>query len=365
MDGPDDAKAKPVAARQAGGQVSPARPPRPTLRDVAVLANVSFKTVSRVVNNEPRVRPETAERVLAAIRELRFTPNYNASSLKHGVSSATIGLVIADVANPFFAVIARAVEEVARESDHLLVTASTAEDPERERDVIEALVERRVRGIIVVPVSRDHRFLRQELEHGTAIVFLDRPPARLRADAVLLDNVGGARQAVDHLLAHGHRRIAILGDRLEVYTMAERYRGYRASLDAAGVAVDERLVRFGCHDTHDAAEAVRELLRLPDPPTAIFATNNRMSVGCVEVIATLDPPLALVGFDDFELAAALRLPVTVVSYDLEEVGRRAAGLLFDRLDGNRGAPKSLTVPTLIIERGSGEVNPSGTHAAST
>lgn len=340
---------------QERGQPSPTRPGRPTLRDVAVLANVSFKTVSRVVNNEPRVRPETAERVLAAIRELRFTPNYNASSLKLGVGSATIGLVIADVANPFFAVIARAVEEVARESGHLLVTASTDEDPEREHDLIEALVERRVRGIIVVSVSRDHRYLRRELEHGTAIVFLDRPPARLRADAVLLDNVGGARQAVDHLLAHGHRRIAIIGDRLEVYTIAERYRGYRESLAAAGVGVDERLVRFGCHDTHDAAEAVRELLGRPNPPTAIFATNNRMSVGCVEMIASLDPPVALVGFDDFELAAALRLPVTVVRYDLEEVGRRAARLLFDRLGGNRSSPKLLTVPTQIVARGSGEV----------
>lgn len=359
MGSPDHDKANPAAGRQGSGQLSSTRPSRPTLRDVAVLANVSFKTVSRVVNNEPRVRPETAERVLAAIRELRFTPNYNASSLKHGVSSATIGLVIADVANPFFAVIARAVEEVARESNHLLVTASTAEDPERERDVIEALVERRVRGIIVVPVSRDHRFLRQELEHGTAIVFLDRPPARLRADAVLLDNFGGARQAVDHLLAHGHRRIAIIGDRLEVYTMAERYRGYRASLDAAGVEVDEQLARFGCHDTHDAAEAVRQLLRLPDPPTAIFATNNRMSVGSVEVLATLHHRLALVGFDDFELAAALSLPVTVVSYDLEDVGRRAARLLFDRLDGNRDAPRSLSVATRIVERGSGEVSPQG------
>jgi LacI family transcriptional regulator len=361
----DEGEALPAAGRTLGRQPSPSRPARPTLRDVAVRAHVSFKTVSRVVNNEPRVRPETAERVLAAIRELRFTPNYNASSLKHGVSSATIGLVIADVANPFFAVIARAVEEVARESDHLLVTASTAEDPDRERDVIEALVERRVRGIIVVPVSRDHRFLRRELEHGTAIVFLDRPPARLRADAVLLDNVGGARQAVDHLLAHGHRRIAIIGDRLEVYTIGERYRGYLESLAAAGVDVDEQLVRFGCHDTHDAAEAVRQLLRLPNPPTAIFATNNRMSVGCVEVIASLDPPVALVGFDDFELAAALRLPVTVVSYDLEEAGRRAARLLFDRLDGNGSTPKSLTVPTRIVARGSGEVTPPGTSVAST
>ncbi len=332
---------------------------RPTLRDVAALANVSFKTVSRVVNNEPRVRPETAARVQQAIRELGFSRNYIARSLKRGVSSATIGLVIADVANPFFAVIARAVEEVARSRNHLLVTASTDEDSGRERDVLEALIERRVRGILVVPVGRDHRFLRHELEMGTPFVFLDRPPGRLKADCVLLDNVGGARLAVDHLVAHGHRRIAILGDRLDVHTIGERFRGYRESLEHAGLAVDPALVRFGAHDTREAEQAVHALLQLPDPPTAVFATNNRMSVGAVEVLAETARPVALVGFDDFELAGALRLPVTVVSYDKEELGRRAASLLFDRLDGDERPPERITLPTYLIERGSGELAPPG------
>jgi LacI family transcriptional regulator len=327
------------------------------LRDVAAVANVSFKTVSRVVNNEPRVRPETAERVNQAIRQLGFSRNYIASSLKRGGSAATIGLVIADVANPFFAVIARAVEEVARARNHLLVTASTDEDTVREKDVIEALIERRVRGMLVVPVGTDHRFFRRELSMGTPIVFLDRPPGRIKADCVLLDNVGGACLAVEHLVAHGHRRIAIIGDRMDVYTIDERHRGYRQALEAAGLPLDESLVRFGCRDTSDAATAVRDLLRLPDPPTAIFATNNRMSVGCVDVLAERDEPVALVGFDDFELADALRLPVTVVSYDNREMGRRAAELLFERLDGNGGPPSRVTLPTHLVERGSGELSP--------
>jgi LacI family transcriptional regulator len=318
---------------------------------------VSFKTVSRVVNNEPRVRAETADRVHQAIRQLGFSRNYIASSLKRGVSSATIGLVIADVANPFFAVIARAVEEVARTRYHLLVTASTDEDAVREKDVIEALIERRVRGMLVVPVGRDHRFLRHELAMGTPIVFLDRPPGRIKADCVRLDNIGGARLAVDHLIAHGHRRIAILGDRIDVYTIGERYQGYRESLEAKGLSVDPSLVRFGCHDTNEATAAVRELLRLPDPPTAIFASNNRMSVGSVDVLAEHDGPVALVGFDDFELAAALRLPVTVVSYDTRELGRRAAELLFDRLEGDERPPQQVNLPTHLVKRGSGELPP--------
>jgi LacI family transcriptional regulator len=338
---------------------------RPTLRDVAARANVSFKTVSRVVNNEPRVRPETARRVRQAINELGFSRNYIARSLRHGVSSATIGLVIGDVANPFFASMARAVEEVAHTRGHLLVTASTDEDVERERSVIGALIERRVRGIVVVPVSQDHRFLEPETQLGTAIVFLDRPPGRIRADCVMLDNIGGARLAVQHLVRHGHRRIAIVGGRLDMYTIAERYQGYREALDAAGVPIDLALVRLGCHSTDDAARATRELLELRDPPTAVFATNNRMAVGAVDALAEHSEPLALVGFDDFELAGALRVPVTVVSYDMEELGRRAARLLFDRLDGNRGEPQSITLPTSLIERGSGELPPrtTGTRAA--
>ena len=346
----------PASARSPASARTPARA-RPTLRDVAARANVSFKTVSRVVNDEPRVRPETAHRVQQAIRDLGFSRNYNARSLRHGVSSATIGLVIGDVANPFFAAMARAVEEVARTRGHLLVTASTDEDVERERNVIAALIERRVRGIVVVPVGHDHRFLEPETRLGTAIVFLDRPPGRIEADRVLLDNVGGARLAVDHLVAHGHRRIGILVDRLDVYTLAERYDGYRQALEAAGLPLDETLVRFDCHTTTDAGRAVRALLELADPPTAIFTTNNRMSVGAVEVLAELAEPLALVGFDDFELARALRLPVTVVSYDQEALGRTAGRLLFDRLDGDRREPQAVTLPTRLIERGSGELAP--------
>jgi LacI family transcriptional regulator len=330
---------------------------RPTLRDVAARANVSFKTVSRVVNNEPRVRPETARRVRQAISDLGFSRNYIARSLRHGVSSATIGLVIGDVANPFFASMAREIEEVAHERGHLLVTASTDENVERERSVIGALIERRVRGIVVVPVSHDHRFLEPETELGTAIVFLDRPPGRIKADCVMLDNVGGARLAVDHLVAYGHRRIAIIGERLDMHTIGERYAGYRAALAAAGIDLDPALVRWGCHSTEDAARAVRELLDLADPPTAVFATNNRMAIGAVDVLADMTQPLALVGFDDFELARTLRVPVTVVSYDKEELGRRAARLLFDRLDGDRREPQSVTLPTRLIERGSGELPP--------
>jgi LacI family transcriptional regulator len=330
---------------------------RPTLRDVAAAAHVSFKTVARVVNGEAGVRPETAARVMEAVRQLGFQPNQLASSLKRGGSQDTIGLVIEDVANPFFARLARGVEEVTRARGLLLVTASSDEDPIRERQVIDLLVQRRVNGLLVVPAGRDHRYLSQEMTRGMAVVFVDRPPWRLRTDSVLVDNRGGAQAAVEHLIAHGHRRIAVVGDRLDVYTMAERHGGYRAALAAAGIPVDQAIERFDSHDTADAERTVEELLALPEPPTAIFGCNNRMTVGAVQAIVRHPPGVALVGFDDFELAAALRTPVTVVTGDNDLMGRTAAELLLRRMDGWRGPMQRVVVPTRLIARGSGELPP--------
>jgi LacI family transcriptional regulator len=330
---------------------------RPTMRDVAVVANVSFKTVARVVHGERWVRPETARRVNAAIRQLGYQPNAVASSLKRGVSRDTIGLVIADVANPYFSSIARAVEDVIRDRKLLTITASTDEDATRERTVIDSLVKQRVTGLLIVPAGKDHRYLSQERRMGMPFVFMDRPPGVIRADTVLVDNLGGARSAIHHLLGHGHRRIAIIGDRLDVHTMRERYAGYRETLAAAGLPIDSSLVRFDCHSSADAEARVNELLSLPAPPTAVFCTNNRMTAGTALALARRKRPVAYVGFDDFELATALSPPVSVVKVDTDDLGSTAARMLLRRLDGGNGAAERVTLPTRLIPRGSGEIPP--------
>lgn len=328
------------------------------MRDVAGTAGVSLKTVSRVVNGEPGVRADTQARVEAAIARLGFARNDLASSLRQGRANA-LGLVIEDVANPFYSALARAVEDAAHARGHLLITGSCEEDHDRERQLVLRLLRRAVDALLVVPASGDHRYLLPELSAGTPIVFLDRPPRGLDADTVLLDNGGGARMAVEHLLAHGHRRVAFVGDGPPLFTAGERLAGYRAALRDAGVAPDAALERVGSHDTATAEAAVRELLALPADrrPTALFAANNRNTVGALRALGTAPRPPALVGFDDFELADMLARPVTVVRHAPEEMGRLAAELAYERLDGLDGLPRRRTIACELVARGSGEVAP--------
>jgi LacI family transcriptional regulator len=327
------------------------------MRDVAERAGVSLKTVSRVINEEPGVAVATAARVVDAIAELGFQRNDLARSLRQGVTSSTLGLVIEDVANPFYSAIAQAVESAARDRGYLLITTSCEEDPERERELVEALLRRRVDALLLVPASRDHAYLARATADGTPVVFLDRPPVGLDADAVLLDNLGGARAAVEHLLAHGHERIAVIADPPELYTAAERLAGYREALAAAGVPIQEELLRLGTHDAPQAETVVRELFALPPDhrPTALFAGNNRNAVGALRALRDAQQPPALVGFDDFELADLLS--VTVVRHDSQRMGAHAAALAFDRLDGALQQPRTVIVPTELVVRGSGEVPP--------
>jgi LacI family transcriptional regulator, galactose operon repressor len=334
---------------------------RPTMRHVAAHAGVSLKTVSRVINGEAGVAAPTALRVTEAIAALGFQRNDLARSLRQGRSSATLGLVIEDVVNPFYSGIAQAVEACARERGYMVITGSCEEDAQRERDLVHALLRRRVDALLLVPAASqlDHGWLAREAGAATPVVFLDRPPRGLDADTVLLDNHGGARQAVEHLLGYGHRRIAFVSDSPDMVTSAERLAGYRDALAAVGVAADPELERLGSHDAAQAEAVVRELLALPPGrrPTALFTGNNRHTVGAVRALRGLEQEIALVGFDDFELADLLAVPTTVVRHDAAAMGREAARLAFARLDGDAGPTRRLVVETVLVHRGSGEVAP--------
>ena len=328
--------------------------------DVAALAGVGLKTVSRVVNGEPGVSPTLEAKVRRAIEQLNYRRDANASMLRRrGRKTHTIGLVLEDVANPFSSALHRAIEDSARARNVLVFAGSCDEDPRRERELIGSFRDRRVDGIIVVPASHDHTYLYAERRAGTALVFVDRPARHLDADSVASDNAGGSVEAVEHLIARGHRRIAFLGDLLSIWTAEERLRGYTQALGRAGIRPDSELIRTGLRDYEVAARAVDELVALPDPPTAFFTSQNLLTIGGIRALrsAGLERRLALIGFDDVAFGDIVEPAISVVAQDPQAIGRAAADLLFRRLDGDTSPSVQHVVPVKLIARGSGEIPP--------
>jgi LacI family transcriptional regulator len=335
---------------------------RPTMEDVAAYAGVALKTVSRVVNGEPGVTPGTAERVRAAIDQLGFRRNESARILRKG-QTASIGLIMEDIGDPFYSALSRAVEDVAREHGHLLFTGSSDEDPARERELALAFCARRVDGLVVIPASDDHTYLLPEISAGIATVFVDRPARLIEADTVLSGNTEGALNGVAHLIRGGHRRIGFIGDAPRIYTSMQRHRGYREAMAAAGLRVDETWIAMSSPTAANVGLALRQMLAGPTPVTALFCGNNRVSVTALRELQALagrgelSRTLAFAGFDDFELADLLTPGITVVAQDVARLGRAAAELLFRRLGGDRGPAERIEVATRLIQRGSGEIQP--------
>jgi LacI family transcriptional regulator len=328
------------------------------MHDVAALAGVSLSTVSRVVNREGAVHPDLAERVREAIEMLGYRRDLTATNLRRADrASASVGLVFEDVSNPFFAALHRGVEEVARTRGVLTFVGSADEDPERERELVQGFCSRRVDGLVIAPIARDHSYLARDLQAGMAVVFVDRPPGALDADAILIDNAPAAAGAVDHLVRAGHRRIGFLGDREQVYTAARRLAGYRRACDGHGLPQGEELVRMGLDNSIVAAGAALEMLRAPRPPTALLTSQNLITVGAVRALQSLgrQHEVGLVGIDDVVMADAVSPGITVVAQNPLALGRAAGERLFARLDGDTGPAKRLLVSTELIARGSGEI----------
>jgi LacI family transcriptional regulator len=270
---------------------------------------------------------------------------------------------VEDAANPFSASLLRAIENAARERGVLALFGSLDEDADRERHLTGALIGRRVDGLLIVPAGRDQSYLLREREAGTCMVFIDREPRLLTADAVVSDNRVGAVNAVNYLLAAGHQRIAYLGDRLSVATAEQRFDGYRHALELARIPLDERIVWHEASSEEAAIDATAGMLRLADPPTALFTGQNLVTIGASRALRTmsLENTVAMVGFDDFPLADMLRPGVTVIAQDATAMGKLAAEILFRRLDGDRSPVTTHVVPTRLITRGSGEIRPAAPH----
>jgi LacI family transcriptional regulator len=324
---------------------------RPTMNDVARAAGVSLKTVSRVVNGETTVAPDLAARVRSAVESLDYRPHLGASLLRRNDRrTRTIGVLLEDVANPFSAALHRAVEDAARARGVRVLTGSLDEDPDRERELAAAFAERQADGLILAPTGGDQSHLAGL--GGMPVVFVDREPAGVDGDTVVATNVAGAAGAVRHLIAHGHERIAYLGDRERLTTARDRFRGYlRAMGRRRGPVVHD------VRDSRAATACVLSLLRGPSPPTALFAARDLITIGAVRALRTLGlfGQVGLVGFDDFPLADLLDPGLTVVTADPVRMGKTAADALFERIGGRDDPPREIRVPTTLIPRGSGEV----------
>lgn len=330
---------------------------RATLDDVARLAGVSSKTVSRVFTSRELVAPETVERVLAAAKRLRFRPNTLARSLRRGGATNTFGFIMGELGNPFYYKVAAGIEKELAANGFALVVATTDDTAEGEERVADALLAQRIGALLLIPVADDQSYLEGERHLGTPVIAIDRPARNLVADSIVLENRRGVYDATMRLLARGHRRIGYVCNPASVYSQSERLLGYREALAAYGIHDSSRWERLLDDMSIRPDGIVEDLLAQDDAPTALIAGNNRVTVGALRALRDRhdDGSTALVGFDDFDTADVLG--VTVVSYDPVELGRRAAMLALERIGDPSGFTRQIELPTWIVERGTGERPP--------
>ena len=328
-----------------------------TIRDVAEKACVSVATVSHVINGTRKVAPETEARVRRAMEELGYQPNAIAQSLRKRTTYA-IGILVSDITNPFFATLVRGAEDAALEAGYSVIVCNSDEDPQKEDMYIRALWRRRIDGMLIAPTRDGTSPAIQELvQRKLPFVFVDRKAKGIEADAVLSDNIGGAYLATKHLIERGHKRIGIVLGIPGATTTEERFAGYRQALNEEGVLCSDELVAWGDYRVEGGRAAAAQLLSLANPPTAIFSTNNQMTLGVLQELflrrISVPDKVAVVGFDDSEWAEMVVPSLTVVAQDPYEIGYRAFELLLARLNSRNGSePKEVRVPIELRVRGS-------------
>jgi len=324
-----------------------------TLKDVARKAGVSVATAARVLGGYGYASPQARERVLRAARQLDYTPNALARGMVKKRTHA-IGVIVSDNANPFFAAVVRGVEDVMRRHGYAVVLCNSEESPEKEDLYLRILREKQVDGLLLAPSGQASPQLRRWLRAGLPLVLVDRRLEGIRADAALVDNVEGARTAVSHLIALGHRRIGIVSGPARVFTGRERLAGYLAALEAAGLPADPALVREGNFKQESGYRLAREFLTMKRPPTALFVANNLMTIGAMlalkEARVRIPQELAVVGFDDMDWAPILTPALTAVAQPAYTLGTSAATLLMQRLENPARPVQEVVLKTRLVVR---------------
>jgi LacI family transcriptional regulator len=328
----------------------------PTMRDVAELAGVSLTTVSHVINGTRFVSGDVTERVQEAMKQLNYRPNELARSLRRG-QTKTLGLILPDSANPYFAEIGHAIEATASNLGYNVILCNTHGAEEKEAHYINILRDRQVDGILFVAAGDQAKSISSTLGENFPILLVDRELVGVRTDVIIVDNHQGGLLATRHLLELGHRRIACISGPSRVRPSAERISGYTQALEEAGLAFDPALFRMGDFHPNSGYRAALDLLQQPDSPTAIFTCNDLMAIGVIRAAAEIGrripDDLSIVGFDDIELASYTIPPLTTIAQPIEKMGEIAAKTLIERIEEvNISPPKRQLLPVELVVRGS-------------
>lgn len=322
-----------------------------TIHDVAVRAGVSAATVSHVINQTRPVSADLRTRVQDAMRELGYQPNTLARSLRRK-QTHTLGLLVPDSANPYFAEIASAVERASFDVGYLVIVCNSSGDPAREALYLDLLLNKQVDGVLLAPTG-DAASIRARLTPDLPLVLLDRELPGLAVDCVLTDNVLGGHLATEHLIERGHHRIACVTGPPDVASAAARVEGYRRALADVSMSVDDDLLVEGDFSDSSGYAAARRLLVIDDPPTALFACNDLMAIGAIGFASRfgvrIPAELAVIGFDDIHLASYTNPSLTTVSQPTAELGRVAVQMLLERMhERSLGPRRQLLAPRLVV-----------------
>ena len=324
-----------------------------TIREVAESAGVSYATVSHVINNTRLVSQETRQRVLAAMDALNYHPNALARSLRQGKTN-TLGLVLPDSANPFFAEISRSIEDEAFKKGYSVFLCNTELDTQRELFYVDVLSKKQVDGIVFVAAGAQADSLEFLVGRNMPVVMIDRDVPNVEIDAVLTDNQLGGYLATRHLLELGHQHIACISGPSSITPSAERMIGYRKALEEAGLLYDESLILRGDYHAQSGMEITHSILKMKPRPTAIFALNDLMALGALraatEAGCSVPGDLAVVGYDDLEIARFANPPLTTIAQPKKEIGAQAIKLLVDRISQKGRSPSRLVLPPELIVR---------------
>ena len=325
----------------------------PTVHDVAKRAKVAPITVSRVINNSGYVSQATRERVEAAVKELGYVPNTLARGLR-SKQTKTLALVVTDITNPYFTLMARGVEDVAGTSDYSVVYCNTDESEAKEEKYVNLLAQRQVDGVLLVPSCGNVKTIKFLLSNDINVVALDRHVSGVKIDCVRSDSENGAYHLIKLLIGLGHKRIATITGPKDVSTSVDRAAGYRRALAESGLEEYEQ-VYYGMFNQESGYKFARQVMMHSPKPTAIFGANNYIAIGIIKALRDLkfDVPgdVSVVAFDDFPESMLLVPFLTIAYQPAYKMGRMATELLLKRISGElTGECQNLVLPTEIIER---------------